>query len=194
MFTGIIKNTGTLKKIYRNKKNCTIEIASKLKLRKKDVGSSISCSGVCLTLENSKRSIMKFYVSKETLKKTNFKFLKKGELVNLEKSLKYGDHISGHFVQGHIDTTASVKIIKEIGKSWIIDFKLPKKFKRYIIYKGSVAINGVSLTIAKTLDTGFQISIIPKTLSLTNLTKLKKNDLVNVEFDILGKYIKKFMK
>ena len=194
MFNGIIKNTGKISKIYKKNNNCFLEIFSKMKFTKNEIGSSISCSGACLTVEKCNKNHVKFYVSKETLNKTIFKLSKKGDIINLEKSLKYGDRISGHFVQGHVDTTCSVKKIYFVGKSWLINFKLLKKYNKYLASKGSITINGVSLTISKILKYGFQISIIPQTLRLTNLIYLKENDLVNVEFDILGKYIKNVIK
>tara|TARA_B100000686_G_C16438368_1_gene785711 strand:- start:5 stop:598 length:594 start_codon:yes stop_codon:yes gene_type:complete len=194
MFNGIIKNTGKIHGLFKKNNNCLLYISSKIKFAKKEIGSSISCSGTCLTLEKYKGELSKFYISKETLNKTIFKSSKKGDIINLEKSLKYGNRVSGHFVQGHVDTTGNVKKINHVGKSWLINFKLSKKFKRYMISKGSITINGVSLTIAKILDDGFQIAIIPQTLKLTNLIYLKKGDLVNIEFDVLGKYIKNFLK
>ena len=194
MFNGIIKNTGKISKIYKKNNNCFIEIFSKMKFTKNEIGSSISCSGACLTVEKCNKNHLKFYLSKETLKKTIFKSSKKGDIINLEKSLKYGDRISGHFVQGHVDGTSTVKKIHFVGKSWLINFKLLKKYNKYLVSKGSITINGVSLTIAKILKYGFQISIIPQTLRLTNLIYLKEKDLVNVEFDILGKYIKNVIK
>ena len=194
MFNGIIKNTGKINKIYKKNKDCVLEISSNIKFNKDEIGSSISCSGACLTLEKFKKKITTFYISNETIKKTTFKYLKRGSVINLEKSLKYGDRISGHFVQGHVDTTAIIKKIKILGKSWLISFKLPTKYKKYLVQKGSITINGVSLTIAKILKTGFQIAVIPKTLKLTNLIFLNENDLVNVELDVLSKYIKKFIK
>jgi len=194
MFNGIIKNTGKIKKISKNQNYCFIEIYSKLRFKKNDIGSSISCSGVCLTLDSYKKNLIKFYVSQETLKRTIFKSIKTNDIVNLEKSLKYGDRISGHFVQGHVDTTCFIDKIHIIGKSWLINFFLNKKYRKYLVSKGSITINGVSLTIAKILNNGFQIAIIPKTLNLTNLIYLKKKDLVNVEFDVLGKYIRSFIK
>ena len=194
MFNGIIKNTGKVKKIYKKNNNFLIEISSKMRFTKSEIGSSISCSGTCLTVEKFNRNYVKFYVSKETLNKTTLKSSKKGDIINLEKSLKYGNRISGHFVQGHVDITCSIKKIDFIGKSWLINFKLLKKYKKYLVPKGSIAINGVSLTIAKILKYGFQISVIPQTLRLTNLIYLKKKDLVNVEFDVLGKYIKNVIK
>ena len=194
MFTGIIKNTGKISKIYKNSNNCIIEILSKIKFSKSEIGSSVSCSGTCLTLEKYKKNLSKFYISKETLNRTNFKFLNKGDLINLEKPLKYGNRISGHYVQGHVDTTSTIKKINYVGKSWFINFKLLKKYNKYLVQKGSITINGVSLTIAKILKDGFKIVVIPQTLKFTNLIYLKKKDVVNVEFDVLGKYIKSFLK
>jgi len=194
MFNGIIKQTGKISRIYRNKENCFVEIFSKMKFTKKEIGTSISCSGACLTLEKYKGKISKFYISKETLNRTNFNFSIRGDIINMEKSLKYKDRISGHFVQGHIDTTCTVMSIDLVGKSWLINFKFAKKYKKYLIQKGSIAINGVSLTISKILKNGFQIAAIPYTLKSTNLSYLKRKDLVNVEFDVFGKYIKSFIK
>ena len=193
MFTGIIKNTGKISKIYKNSNNCIIEILSKIKFSKSEIGSSVSCSGTCLTLEKYKENLSKFYISNETLNRTNFKFLNKGDLVNLEKPLKYGDRISGHYVQGHVDTTSTIKKINYVGKSWFINFKLLKRYNKYLVQKGSITINGVSLTIAKILKDGFKIVVIPQTLKFTNLIYLKEKDVVNVEFDVLGKYIKSFL-
>jgi len=194
MFNGIIKNTGKLNKIYKHNNNCVIEILTKLKLKKNEIGSSISCSGACLTLEKFKRNLLTFYVSKETLNRTTFKSSVKGDIFNLEKSLKYGDRISGHFVQGHVDTTCKIIKISQVGRSWLVNFDLAKKYKKLLVFKGSITINGVSLTVSKILKKGFQVSIIPKTLKMTNLIFLKENDQVNVEFDVLGKYINSFIK
>ena len=194
MFNGIITHKGKIVRIYKKNNNCILEISSKMKFKKKEIGSSVSCSGVCLTLEKYNKNISKFYLSKETLKRSIFKSIKIGNIVNLEKSLKFGNRVSGHFVQGHVDLTAKVYRIIYVGKSWLINFGLLKKYKKFLIYKGSISINGVSLTISKILKNGFQISIIPHTLKLTNLVNLKVKDTVNIEFDIIGKYIKNFNK
>ena len=194
MFSGIIESTGKVRRLYKKKSDCHLEIYTKMKFKKTEVGSSISCSGACLTVEKYNRDFVKFYVTQETLSRTTFKSLKKGSLINLEKSLKYGNRLSGHFVQGHVDTTCPIKKIHFIGKSSLINFKLPNIYKKYLVSKGSIAINGVSLTIAKIFKYGFQVSVIPQTLKLTNLFFLKEKDLVNVEFDILGKYIKSIAK
>ena len=190
MFTGIIRHTGKINKIRRTDNNCIIEILSSIKFTKLEIGSSISCSGTCLTLEKYKGNLSKFYISKETLNKTNFKSSNRGDIINIEKSLKYGDHISGHFVQGHVDTTSRIKKINFVGRSWFVDFILAKQYKKYLVQKGSITINGVSLTISKILREGFRIVVIPQTLKLTNLIYMKKKDIVNVELDILSKYIK----
>ena len=194
MFNGIIKNIGRINKISREKNKCLIEIYSKIKFKKSDIGSSISCSGTCLTLEKYKGRTSKFFISSETLNKTIFKNSKKGDIINFEKSIRYGERLSGHFVQGHVDTTSKIKKIKRYGKSWVVDFGLAKNYMKNLVSKGSISINGVSLTIANLNKFGFQIAFIPKTLKLTNLIYLKKGDFVNIEFDIIGKYIKKYTK
>ena len=173
MFSGIIKYTGKINKIYKNNNNCFITIISKIKFTKLDVGSSVSCSGTCLSLERCSKNLSKFYISKETLDRTNFKYLGKGNIINLEKPLRYGYRNSGHYVQGHVDTTCKIRKITIVGKSWFIDFKLTKKYKKYLISKGSIAINGVSLTISKIFKNGFQTVVIPQTLKSTNLIYLK---------------------
>ena len=190
MFNGIILNTGKIQSIIKKNNNCSIFVKSKIQFKKNEIGSSVACSGACLTLEECNKNISKFYLSKETLNKTIFKNSKKGDIVNLEKSLKFGDRISGHFVQGHVDLSCKIKKMTSLGRSRLISFILHKKYRKYIVQKGSICINGVSLTISKIFKDGFQISIIPHTLKLTNLIHLKSGDFVNVEFDIVGKYIK----
>ncbi|OUW73318.1 MAG: riboflavin synthase [Pelagibacteraceae bacterium TMED216] len=195
MFNGIIYNLGKIKNIKKSSKyvvgSLILEIESKIKFIKSDVGESVCVDGVCLTLIKILKNSFLFYLSKETLKRSNFKYARVGKYLNIEKSLNFGNKVSGHYVQGHVDTTATVKSIKIIDKSWIVDFILNRKYLIYLIEKGSISINGVSLTISKVTKSGFQISIIPHTLKLTNLVKLKKNSLVNVEFDIFSKYLLK---
>ena len=193
MFNGIIFNTGKVKLIKKKNKSITLVIKTNLSLNKKDLGSSICCNGVCLTLTKISGKLIYFYLSDETLKRSNFKNIKKDQLVNLEKSLIYGQKLSGHFIQGHVDTTAKVKKISIIDNSWVLRLEFKnKKFMKYLEEKASISINGISLTISKVSDKYFQLNIIPHTLSLTNLRKLKLNDLVNVELDIFGKYIYKY--
>ena len=195
MFNGIIFKTGKVKKIFKNKDSIYVGIQSKTNLNMKDIGASVCCDGICLTLTEIKNKILYFYVSNETLKKTNFKNLKKNQIINLEKSLIYGQRISGHFSQGHVDSTAIVKKINIIDNSWLIKFQiLDKKLNKFLTEKASICINGVSLTISKIYKNFFEINVIPHTLKLTNLNKLKRNSIVNVELDILSKYIYKYSK
>ena len=193
MFKGIIYNTGKVEIIKKNRNSIFLGIRSNLRLNNKDLGTSISCNGVCLTLTKIKKGLIFFYISKETIKRSNFKSIKVGQIINLEKSLIYGQKISGHFTQGHVDTTGKVKKINLIDKSWDLILEVQNKsFLKYLEEKASISVNGVSLTISKVKKNYFHLNIIPHTLKLTNLRKLKVNDLVNLELDIFGKYIYKY--
>ena len=195
MFNGIIFNKGTIKSIKKNSKSILIGIKSNLKIKKDELGSSISCNGVCLTLVKINKKIIYFYISIETIKRSNFSKIKIGDEVNLEKSLVYGQKISGHFTQGHVDTTAKVKKILLIDNSWILKLEFKnRKLIKHLEEKASISINGVSLTISKISNKNIILNIIPHTLKLTNLKNLRLNDTVNVELDIFGKYIYKYTK
>ena len=193
MFNGIVYNQGIIKNIKKSsryvKGSLVIEISSNISFKKTDVGESVSCDGVCLTLIKILKKSFLFYLSKETLKRSNFKNTKIGKFVNIEKPLFHGKKISGHYVQGHVDTTSRVQRIKIIDRSWYVKFSLDKKYKKFIVEKGSICINGVSLTISDVKNKSFEITIIPHTLKLTNLINLKKGDIVNIEFDMIGKYL-----
>ena len=189
MFNGIIKNTGIVKTIKKSQKSLILSVKSNLKVNKKALGSSISCNGVCLTLTSYKKNLLNFYLSQETIKRSNFSKVKIGKIINLEKSLKFGDEISGHYTQGHVDTVGEIINIKIIDKTWLVEIKVPTKFNKFIVEKASIHINGVSLTISKKKKKSFEINIIPHTLKLTNLKNLKKKELVNVELDIFSKYL-----
>ena len=193
MFNGIIFNTGKVFNIKKTKNSIQVAVETNIKMGKKDLGSSICCDGVCLTVEKIEKNKIFFYISHETLKRSNFKFLKLNQLINLEKSLTFGKRISGHFIQGHVDTIAIIKKILLIDKSWIIQLKiLDKKLNKFLIEKASISINGVSLTISKIHKNYFEINVIPHTLKLTNLKRLKPNSFVNVELDIFSKYLYKY--
>ena len=193
MFNGIIFNTGKVKSIKKNKNSIYIGIQTKISFNKNDIGSSICCNGVCLTIDKVHKDKIFFYLSNETLKRSNFKNLKLNQIINLEKSLSFGKNISGHFIQGHVDTVAKIKNVKFIDKAWVIKFKvLDKKLNKFLMEKASISINGVSLTISYVHQNTFEITVIPHTLKLTNLKNLKVNSLVNVELDIFSKYIYKY--
>ena len=193
MFNGIIFNKGIVNKIEKRKKGINLFLKSNIKISKKDLGISISCDGVCLTLISYKNNTIEFYLSNETLERSKFKEVKIDDEINLELPLKFGQNISGHICQGHVDTISKLYAVKKIDKSFVLEFKIPKKFRNYLVQKSSILINGVSLTISKIKKYSFEIWAIPHTIKLTNLSNIKKNDLVNIEIDILSKYVKKFI-
>ena len=191
MFNGIIYNQGIIKAKTKYKNSLYIEIETNLKIHKKDIGSSISCNGVCLTLIKVFKKSIFFYLSKETLVKSNFRLIKVGSKINIERSMVYGQEISGNYTQGHIDTTGRVNKITILDKTWKIGILYPFKFKKYLEKKASININGVSLTISKINKKSFELDVIPHTLKLTNLINLKIGNIVNIEFDIISKYLLK---
>ena len=193
MFNGIIYNVGRVSFLQKRNKSILLGIKSSLNLSKREIGSSICCDGVCLTLSNLKKNTSFFYISQETINRSNFKFIKLGQLINLEKSLVYGNKISGHFIQGHVDAIAEINSINFIDKSWVVKLQLQNiRLTKFLVEKASISINGVSLTISKVKGKNFYLNIIPHSLKLTNLKNLKVKDLVNVELDIFAKYIYKF--
>ena len=193
MFNGIILNQGIVKKIAKRRKGINIFIKSSLKIGKTSIGMSISCDGVCLTLITINNKLLEFYLSNETIKKSKFKYVKVNDFINLELPLKFGQKISGHICQGHVDCTGKISFIKKVDKSYLFEFIINKKQSIDLVEKASILINGISLTISKKTKKGFQIWVIPHTFKLTNLSKLKKNDLVNIEIDILSKYVRNYL-
>ena len=192
MFNGIIFKKGLITKILKRPKGINIFIKSDLKLSMRDIGISVACDGVCLTLISIKNKIMEFYLSDETINRSKFNFIKLKDKINLELPLQYGQKISGHICQGHVDTVGKILSIKKIDKSYLFDFQISKKERKNIIEKASISINGISLTISKVTSKGFQIWIIPHTYKLTNLSSLKKDSFVNVEIDVLSKYVRNY--
>ena len=193
MFNGIIYNQGIITKVIKRPKGLNIFIKSNLKVSKKDIGLSVACDGVCLTLISYKSKIMEFYLSNETIIRSKFKFLKIKDKINIELPLKYGTKISGHICQGHVDTIAKIKSIKKIDKSFLFDFEIPTKERKHLIEKASICVNGISLTISKVTKKGFQIWIIPHTYKETNLSSLNKSSFANIEIDILSKYVRNYL-
>ena len=199
MFTGIIDHNGEIIKITK-KRNKDISIFVLTRFKPKDIklGSSICCNGVCLTVCKIKKLKNKlelsFDVSNETINCTNFSKLKIGSKINLEKSLRMGDEISGHFVFGHVDEVSKLLSIKKIKGSHQLKFSKPKKLNKYIAKKGSIAVDGVSLTINSTDSKSFSVNIVPYTWSHTNFYELKVNSLINVEVDMLARYVSQNLK
>jgi len=193
MFNGIIFNTGRIYSIDKTKNSLFIGIKTGLRFNSKEVGSSVCCDGVCLTLVEKRKNIIYFYISNETLKRSNLKLLKINQIINLEKSIVFGQKISGHFTQGHVDTVAKIENLSIIDKTWVLKLKIiNKNLIKFLVEKASISINGVSLTISNVDKSYFEVNIIPHTLKLTNLKNLKTKNFVNVEFDIFSKYIQKY--
>ena len=192
MFNGIVFNQGIVQNIEKRPKGINFFVKSDLKVTVKDIGASISCDGVCLTLITISKKVMEFYLSDESIKRSKFKFLKVKDKINLELPLKYGQKISGHICQGHIDTVGKISDIRIIDRSYLFEFEIVKKERINLIEKASVCVNGISLTISKLTKKGFQIWVIPHTFKLTNLSTLKKGSLVNIEIDILSKYVRNY--
>lgn len=191
MFTGIIESLGTIREIETHGTNKTFSIDSPLaKALKPD--QSLAHNGVCLTVEEANQQSYKVTAVEETLQKSSLGHSSTGDMINLERSLTLQDRIDGHIVQGHVDTVAECSKIVEKEGSWDFTFRISQGYKDLFIEKGSVALNGVSLTLFNSTGDGFTVTIVPYTYEHTNFKNLKKGDFVNVEFDMMGKYVIKW--
>jgi len=193
MFSGIIETTGTITTIEQFDEGARLFFTSHLPLAEISVGESICVNGTCLTVTVVGDTTLSFDVSAESLRRTNLGDLKAGDLVNLERSLRVSDRLSGHVVSGHVDGVGVVKSIQPEGDSFLYTFTVPSELGRYLIEKGSVAVDGISLTVFHCKPTEFTCAIIPHTYQVTTLCVRKPGDKVNIETDMQGKYIEKFM-
>jgi riboflavin synthase len=193
MFSGIIELTGTVADLKKEKSNLHITIQSSFTGELK-IDQSIAHNGVCLTVVAIQNNSYTVTAINETLQKTNLGFLQIGDRVNLERCIKAGDRLDGHIVQGHVDQTGVCTSVTENNGSWIFHFKYDGAANNITVEKGSICINGVSLTVVNSQDTSFSVCIIPYTFEHTNFQSIKAGTVVNLEFDILGKYISKLMK
>jgi len=197
MFAGIIENFGKVKE-FKKKGDYLLRVSTNFKIKDIKKGSSISCNGVCLTAhtikKNGKFVDIDFDISKETIKRTNLSCLKKGSLINLEKSLRVGDEISGHFVFGHIDCTSKLLKINKINDSHEITLKIPKEIKKFIVNKCSVSLNGVSLTVNEVSNRTFSVNLVPYTWKNTTFLLIKEGEIINVEVDMLARYVTQHLK
>ena len=192
MFSGIIENKGFVLK-FEKKKDYRLVLDTDLKYTDIKKGSSVCCNGVCLTVISKKKqkkyTQLSFDVSQETVNCSNFNFIKKGDEINIEKSLRVGDEISGHFVFGHVDDTSKLISVKKLGDSHEIKIEISKKIKKFIAKKGSVSLNGISLTVNQVKNNFIVLNIIPFTWLNTNLKGLKIGDRINLEVDMLARYV-----
>ena len=188
MFTGIIENTGIIEKIVPSGTNKTFWIKCPISSDLK-IDQSVSHNGVCLTVEAINADVHQLTAIEETLLKTNLSDWKEGDLVNIERCLQMNGRLDGHIVQGHVDTTAICQSTEEKNGSWEYTFEIDKKFASLIIEKGSICLNGISLTIFNVTENSFTVAIIPYTYNHTNTQHLENGDSVNIEFDMIGKYV-----
>ena len=196
MFTGIVSHIGIVKKIsHPDDWELSVDVINDnnsdndFNINSIAIGASISCSGICLTLKKILNNTLFFDVSDETREKTNFSTWKVGSLINLEKSLKVGDELGGHFVYGHVDTTAVIRSIEKINGSYKITFSLNRDFSKYFASKGSVSIDGVSLTVNDVDKDFFSVNIVPYTWKHTSFKNYNIGTVVNIEIDILARYL-----
>ena len=194
MFTGLIEEEGTVQKLYRRGGSVIFTFRAGKTVRRLTIDDSVSVNGVCLTVIQATRTSFTVQAVEETLRKTNLGNLNVGDSVNLERPLLPNERLGGHFVLGHVDGLCSVTRIVKRKSSWMFWFRLPRRFARYLIPVGSIAVNGVSLTIASLRGDHFAVSIIPHTWDVTTFKDLRVGDRVNVEFDMLGKYVERLLK
>lgn len=193
MFTGIVEETGKVLAFRPAAEAWSLDVACDLAAADTAAGDSVAVNGCCLTATRVGPGELHFDVLEETRRLTNFQALGAGQLVNLERSLRFGGKVGGHFVTGHIDTVGTVATFEPRGKDHYLRVAIPPAYGRYIVHKGSIAIDGISLTIAEVDETGFAVWLIPHTLAVTNLKEKRAGDPVNLEFDLLGKHVEKLM-
>ncbi len=194
VFTGIVAGTGTVKTLSKNPKNrSAIQMQVNLGRHSKGLksGQSVAVNGVCLTVTRISKSICHFEMIDETVKKTSLGNLEPGQIVNIERSVQVGQRLEGHFVLGHVDGVGTIQKIKNTPKEVRVWFDIPKKLSKYVVKKGSIAVDGISLTVTSISGTSMSASLIPHTINVTNFKNRQLGDKVNIETDIIGKYILK---
>ncbi len=189
MFTGIIEGRAVIKKIAKNVQGVRLTLSSDNVSRDTKIGDSISVNGACLTVVDIDKDILQFDIMSETLRTTTLSDVAAGDIANVERSLKVGDRISGHFVTGHIDCTGTIISIRKGRNEYTIEIEVPPEKAVYLAGKGSIAVDGISLTVTASRQNRFNVSLIPFTLSVTSLGLKKASNKVNIEFDILAKYV-----
>ena len=197
MFTGIVVESGTVERIRPTEKSIEVTLRGRQAMRRLKVGDSLAINGCCLTAVQITRRgrdrLARFDLLQESWRRTNLQFAKPGSLVNLEPSLRASGELGGHFVTGHVDGLGKITKWERLGQDHVLDIEAPAAVRRYIVFKGSVTVDGISLTVAAVTRRGFRIWIIPHTFEVTALRERQVGDFVNLEADILGKYVEKFL-
>jgi len=191
MFTGLIEDLGTVASFRRSHAAAVLGISTALPVHEIALGDSVAVNGICLTVTTVNKPVLTFDVSPETISRSTFASLQTGDRVNLERALRLGDRLGGHLVTGHVDCCGTLARSEHIAGYHLLTFSLPAGFSRYLVQKGSVAIDGISLTVNEVSREGFTVTIIPHTFDKTTLAGLRPGDRVNIETDILGKYIER---
>ena len=189
MFTGIIEERGEIREIRKNRSGARLTLQTKKTHRESRIGSSLSIDGVCLTIVQKKGSVLSFDVSKNTLRMTTLGSLKRGDFVNLERALKIGSRLGGHFVQGHVDGVGILMSRRKEGKNLLLKVKCPRTLSSYLIPRGSIAVDGISLTLADCRQNHFFLYLVPHTLQETTLGEKQVGEKVNLEVDLLSKFL-----
>jgi riboflavin synthase len=193
MFTGLIEEVGTVFAMERNTHGARLAIAAAGLSGKVQLGESIAVNGCCLTVCMRRDNQLVFDLLEETLQRTNLRTLRRDDSVNLERALLANGRLGGHFVQGHVDCDARILSLEETSADWRLAVELPAEFARYVVGKGSIAVNGISLTVAEVSQKSFAVWIIPHTKTQTNLALARPGDLVNLEFDLIAKYVERMV-
>ena len=193
MFTGLIEEVGTVAALHRNDAGCQLRLSAPRLSAGLEVGESVAVNGCCLTVTARDRAQITFDLLNETLDRTNLGTLRADSVVNLERAIRADSRLGGHFIQGHVDCTAPIVDLAQHGNDRRLEIELPAAFSRYVVLKGSIAVNGISLTVAEILPRSFVVWIIPHTVANTNLAQAKPGELVNLEFDLLAKYVERIL-
>ena len=193
MFTGLIEEVGTVMALRAGDRGTQFQIAAPRIAKKIRTGDSVAVNGCCLTLTSQRRDQLTFDVLEETIARTNLKALRPDTPINLERAISANGRFGGHLIQGHIDCTSAILAFEEHAGDYRLEVRLPAEFAHYVVSKGSIAVNGISLTVADVLPKSFVVWIIPHTKRHTNLDRAKAGDLMNLEFDILAKYVERML-
>lgn len=193
MFTGLIEEVGSVVALDANEHARELQITAPRLSEKIQIGESIAVNGCCLTVTGRRGAQLNFDLLEETLQRTNLKTLRRDDRVNLERALAADGRFGGHFVQGHVDCVARILSLEETGADWRLAAELPLEFAQYVAEKGSIAVNGISLTVAAVSPKSFVVWIIPHTRAQTNLVLARPDDLVNLEFDLIAKYLERML-
>jgi len=193
VFTGIVEEAGTVRRVTHGSNSIRLAVAAKVCARGVATGDSIAVNGCCLTVVRKRGAVLEFDLLRETWQRTNLQFTAPGSAVNLERSMAANGRFGGHFVTGHIDGVGEIVRWERLGSDHVLDIAAPRDVRRYVVFKGSIAVDGISLTVAGVTKRGFRIWIIPHTYEVTALRERKIGDAVNLEADMIGKYVEQFV-